>query len=118
MSALINSLEHALAVAASDVVKTAKFVETSVLPVLKQAQANQSTIESITSLVSPSAANIERAGFAVLGVVINAIDAAGSAAGANGLNVTLDAQLVADVKAIAAAVKGAMGPAVAAAPAK
>ena len=46
--------------------------------------------------------------FAVLGVVINAVDDAGAAAGANGLNVTLDAQLVADVKAIAAAVKGAV----------
>ena len=118
MSALITSVEHALAVAAQDVVKTAKFVETSVLPALKTAQANEATIESITSLVSPSAANIERAGFSVLGVVINALDAAGAAAGANGLNVTLDAQLVADVKAIAAAVKSAMGPAVAAAPAK
>jgi hypothetical protein len=105
MSTLINSVEHTLAVAASDVVKTAKFVESSVLPVLKSAQANQSTVESITSLVSPQAANIERAGFAVLGVVINALDAAGAAAGANGLNVTLDAQLVADVKAIAPALK-------------
>ena len=118
MSAVITSVEHALAVAAQDVVKTVKFVETSVLPVLKSAQANESTIESVTSLVSPSAANIERAGFAVLGVVINALDAAGAAAGANGLNVSFDAQLVADIKAIAAAVKGAMGPAVAAAPAK
>ena len=118
MSALITNVEHALAVAASDTVKVAKFVETSVLPVLKKAQANQSTIESITSLVDPQAANIERAGFAVLGVVINALDAAGAAAGANGLNVSLDAQLVADIKAIAAAVKGALGPAVAAAPAK
>jgi hypothetical protein len=119
MSALITSVEHALATAAQDVVKTAKFVETSVLPVLKSAQANQSTIETVTSLVSPQAANIERAGFAVLGVIINAIDAAGSAAGANGLNVTLDAQLVADVKAIAAAVKGAMAvSAVPATPAK
>jgi hypothetical protein len=100
-------------------VKVAKFVETNVLPVLKSAQANQSAIESVTSLVSPQAANIERAGFAVFGVVINAIDAAGAAAaGANGLNVTLDAQLVADVKAIAAAVKGAMSPALAASPAK
>ena len=110
MSALINSVEHALAGAAMDVVKTAKFVETSVLPVLKTAQANESTIESVTALVSPQAANIERAGFAVLGVVINALDAAGAAAGANGLNVSLDAQLVADIKAIAAAVKGAMSP--------
>jgi hypothetical protein len=108
MSTLINSVEHALAVAASDTVKAAKFVETSVLPVLKKAQADQSTIEAVTALVSPQAANIERAGFAVLGVIINALDAAGAAAGANGLNVTLDAQLVADVKAIAAAVKAAV----------
>jgi hypothetical protein len=43
-----------------------------------------------------------------VGVVINAIDAVGAAAGANGLNVTLDAQLVEDIKAIAAAVKGAL----------
>jgi hypothetical protein len=118
MSALITSVEHALATAASDTVKVAKFVETSVLPVLKSAQANESMIESVTALISPSAANIERAGFAVLGVVINALDAAGSAASANGLNVTLDAQLVADIKAIAAAVKSALSPAVAAAPAK
>ena len=83
---------------------------------LKSAQANESTIEAVTSLVSPQAANIERAGFAVLGVVINALDAAGAAAGANGLNVTLDAQVVADIKAIASAVKGAVP--VSAAPAK
>jgi hypothetical protein len=105
MSALISSIEHSLAVAASDTVKAAKFVETSVLPVLKKAQANQSTIEAITSLVSPQAANIERAGFAVLGVVIKALDDANAVAGANGLNVTLDAQLVADIRAIAPAVK-------------
>ena len=116
MSALITSVEHSLATAASDTVKAAKFVETSVLPVLKKAQADQSTFEAVTALVSPQAANIERAGFAVLGVVINAIDAAGAAAGANGLNVTLDGQLVADIKAIAAAVKGALP--VTAAPAK
>ena len=51
-------------------------------------------------------------------MVINALDAAGAAAGANGLNVSFDAQLVADIKAIAAAVTGAVYPAVAAAPAK
>jgi len=61
----------------------------------------------VTALVSPQAANIERVGFAVLGVVIKAIDDAGTAAGANGLNVTLDAQLVADIKSVASAVKGA-----------
>ena len=45
MSALITSVEHALA-KASDMVKVAKFVETSVLPVLKKVQADQSTIEA------------------------------------------------------------------------
>jgi hypothetical protein len=99
MSALINSVEYALATAASDTVKVAKFVETSALPVLKKAQADQTTIEAVTSLVSPQAANIERAGFAVLGVVIKAIDNAGTAVGSNFLNVTLDAQLIADIKA-------------------
>ena len=108
MSALITSVEHALAAAASDTVKAAKFVETSVLPVLKTVKADESTIEAVTALVSPSAANIERAGFAVLGVVINALDAGGAAAGANGLNVSLDAQLIADIKSVAAAVKGAV----------
>ena len=112
MSALINSVEHALAVAASDTVKVAKFVETSVLPLLKSARANASTIEAVTSLVSPQAANIERAGFAVLGVIINAIDAAGAAAGARP-HVTLYAQLVADVKPISAAVKAALSAAAA-----
>jgi hypothetical protein len=62
----------------------------------------------VTALVSPQAANIERVGFEVLGVVIKAIEDAGAAAGANGLNVTLDAQLVSDIKAISTAVKVAM----------
>jgi hypothetical protein len=66
-----------------------------------------STIEAVTTLVSPQAANIERVGFAVLGVVIKALDDAGTAAGANGLNVSLDAQLVADIKSIAGTVKSA-----------
>jgi hypothetical protein len=51
MSALITNVEHALATAASDMVKVAKFVETSVLPVLKQAKAEESTIEAVTALV-------------------------------------------------------------------
>ena len=62
----------------------------------------------MTALVNPQAANIERVGFAVLGVVIKAIDDAGAAAGASGLNISLDAQLVADIKSIASTVKGAV----------
>jgi hypothetical protein len=66
----------------------------------------------VTAL-SPQAANIERVGFAVLGVVIKAIDDAGAAAGANGLNLSLDAQLVADIKSIAPVVKSSAPVAVA-----
>jgi hypothetical protein len=73
MSAVITSVEHSLATAASDTVKVARFVETSVLPVLKTAQANASTIEAVTGLVSPQAANIERAGFAVHGLVMRRV---------------------------------------------
>jgi hypothetical protein len=43
-------------------------------------------------------------------VVIKAIETPELLPGANGLNVTLDAQLVADIKSIAPAVKGAVPP--------
>jgi len=108
MTNLIQSTEHALAIAASDTVKLAKFVQAKVLPELIKAQANQATIEAVTSVVSPQAANIERVGFAVLGVIIKAIQDASNAANASGLNVSLDAQLVADVKAIAPTVQAAV----------
>ena len=80
MSTLLSSVEQSLAAAASDAVKVAKFVEQKVLPAMKQAQAEAST-EAVTALVSPQAANIERVGFAVLGLVLKAIDDAGTAAG-------------------------------------
>jgi hypothetical protein len=41
MNALITSADHALATAASDTVKVAKLVETSVLAVLKKAHSHQ-----------------------------------------------------------------------------
>ena len=44
--------------------------------------------------------------FAVLGVVIKAIDDV--AAGTSGLNVSLDAEFVADIKSIASVLKGAV----------
>jgi hypothetical protein len=52
MSTLLSSVEHTLATAASDVVKVAKFVEQKVLPAMKQAQAEASTIEAVTALVA------------------------------------------------------------------
>ena len=98
MSALITSVEHALAVAASDTVKVAKFVETAVLPALKSAQAQQSTIEAVTSLVSPRRPISNDPGSQSSAWSSTPWNAAGAAAGANGLNVSLDAQLHSDRK--------------------
>lgn len=104
---LITTLEHAFAVAAQKIVAEAKFVESKVLPVLEKAQAQAQTVEAITGLVSPQAANIERVGYAILGQVIKAIEDSASAAAAGGLNVTLDQAVVDDIKTIIPAVKAA-----------
>ncbi|MGD0497540.1 MAG: hypothetical protein ABSC23_03790 [Bryobacteraceae bacterium] len=107
---LITTAEHAFAKAAQDIVAAAKFVTTSVLPILKKAAADESTVEAITGLVDPNAVNVERAAFAVLGTVIKVIEDAGTAANAGGLSVTLDAALVADIKAVLPSVKAAVAP--------
>lgn len=102
---LILTLEHAYAAAASEAVTIARYVKATVLPALIRAQGSEQTIEAITNLVSPEAANIERTAFALLGVAIKSIEDAGAAAGAGGVNVSLDAQLVADLKSVLPAIK-------------
>ena len=77
------------------------------VPVLQKVQGQEATVEALTSLIDPNAVNIERAAFAVLGKICVAITDAGNAVAANGLNVQLDAQEIADLKAIAAYLQGA-----------
>ena len=103
---LINTVEHALAKAAQDIVVAAKFVASTIVPVLQKAKTDETTIEAVTGLVSPAAVNIERAAFALLGVVIKAMSDGSQAVLSGGLNVQLDAALVADIKSIMAAVQG------------
>ncbi len=107
---LITSLQHAYAVGIQDLIKVKNTIEKTVLPAMVKAEASAPTIEAITALVSPAAANIERTGFAVLGVVIKAIEDANTAAAAGGVSISLDAALVADIKAIMPAVKSAAPP--------
>lgn len=104
---LINTVDHAFAHAAQGIVTASRFVSSTILPILKKASASEAAVEAVTGLVDPSAVNIERSAFAVLGSVIKAIDDAGAATASDGLNLTLDAALVADVKAIMPAVKTA-----------
>jgi hypothetical protein len=94
----LQKAEHAIASVAHDIVKVAR----AVVPVLQKVQGQEATVEALTSLVDPNAVNIERAAFAVLGKVCVAITDAGNAAAANGINVQLDAQEIADLKSIAA----------------
>jgi len=99
----IQKAEHAIASVAHDIVKVAR----AVVPVLQKVQGQEATVEALTSLVDPNAVNIERAAFAVLGKVSVAITDAGNAVAANGINVQLDAQEIADLKDIAAYLQAA-----------
>jgi hypothetical protein len=110
---LLQKVEHAIASVAHDIVKVAR----AVVPVLQKVQAQEQTVEALTSLVDPNAVNIERAAFAVLGKICVAITDAGDAVAANGLNLQLDAQEIADLKSIAAYLRTATKSAVAEVPA-
>lgn len=90
------SIGHALASVAHDIVKAAKWVA----GIEQKIQAQAPLIEALSGIVSPQAAAIERGAFACLGIIASAVHDAGDAAAANGLDIKLDAQLVADVKAI------------------
>jgi hypothetical protein len=98
-----SSIGHLFATVAHDIVKGLKTIE----HVLANVQASAPQIEAITAIVDPKAADIERAAFAVLGTVAHAVDSADAATSANGLNVALDAEFVAAVKAILPAIKAA-----------
>jgi len=107
---LITTIEHVFAAAAQDIVKVAKYVQSEVLPAAQKVEAAATTVEAITGLVNPAAVNIERMAFAGLGAIIKAIEDAGSAAAAGGVNVALDAAMVADFKNIIPAILAASAP--------
>ena len=111
---LVSSIEHAYAIAIGDIKKAGSFVSNSVLPLLQKIHADAATIEAVTATVSPSLANIERVGDAVLGLVIKAVEDGNAAAQGGGVNITLDQQLVSDIRSIIPAVKAAAAPTVAA----
>lgn len=102
---LISSIEHAFAVGAQKLVEESKTILTKVIPALQKLEATESTVESITALVSPHAVNIERSAYAILGLAIKAADAAGQAGAAGGVNLALDSALVAELKALIPAIK-------------
>jgi hypothetical protein len=91
-----QSAGHAFASLFKDVVTVSKMVVTALGAIQNEAQL----IESLTSLVSPQAAAVEQIAFGALGELIAAVQATETAAGANGINVSFDASVVTEVRAL------------------
>lgn len=89
-----QSTGHAFASLFKDVVMVSK----KVVVALGGLQNEAHLIETLTSLVSPQAAAVEQIAFGALGELIAAVRATETAAGANGLNVSFDASVIAEVK--------------------
>jgi hypothetical protein len=89
-----QSAGHAFASLFKDVVTVSKKVVSALGGIENEAQL----IESLTSLVSPQAAAVEQIAFGALGELVAAVQATETSAGANGINVSFDASVIAEVK--------------------
>jgi hypothetical protein len=96
-----KNIGHFFATVAGDIVKGARAVGT----VLLKVQKAEPEIEALSSLIFPQAVELERGAFALLGKAVQAVSEAGDAAAQNGVNVVLDAQFVADLKALILAIE-------------
>ena len=89
-----QSAGHAFASLFKDVVTVSK----KVVVALGGLQNEAHLIETLTSLVSPQAAAVEQIAFGALGELIAAVQATETAAGANGVNISFDASVIAEVR--------------------
>jgi hypothetical protein len=89
-----KKVKGGLEAAGEDALKVATFLST-----------NSTEITGLASLAGPTGTAVAGVSTAVLGQVINAVKAAGDAGSANGLSVTLDASVIADVKAVITAIE-------------
>lgn len=101
--------------AATWVVNEAKTVKSTILkiaglePSISAAiQKAAPTLEAISNLVIPGSGNFEAHLINVWSVAASAVDAAGAADAANGVNIQLDAALVSQIKSFIPAVKAQM----------
>ncbi len=101
MSFGFRSIGHFFASMAGDVVKGAR----AVAGVMAKVGKVEPEIEALTKLFFPQAVELERGAFALLGMAAHAVSETGDAAAANGLNIVLDQQLIADIKALIPAIE-------------
>ena len=93
-----KNVGHFFATVAGDIVKGARAVG----GVLRKAEPE---IELLSGLIFPQAVELERGAFALLGRAAQTVSEAGDVASANGVNVVLDAQFGADLKALIQAIE-------------
>jgi len=87
--AIAKKIKAGIEIAGEDALKIAGFL-----------QANQAEITGLAALAGSKTSNVVATGQTVLGEVITAVKGAGDAASANGLSVSLNASVIAEVKAI------------------
>jgi hypothetical protein len=112
-----GSIGHFFAAAFHDIIVGAKAVEKAGAALAK----NQQLVEDLTTLIpgyGPGAASLERIAFGVFGEVVGVAHDVDAAATANGIDVHLDAAMVADIKALVAQFPDVIAQAKAAFPAK
>jgi len=96
-----TNIGHFFATMAADIVKGAR----AAASVMSKAEKIEPEVEALTGVLFPQAVELERAGFLLLGMAAQAVSETGDAAAANGANITLDQQLVADIKALIQAIE-------------
>lgn len=101
MSFGFASIGHFFASVAQDVVKFSK----AAAPVIAKIESSEQTVELLSGLVFPEAVLFERGAYALLGQAAQAVQDTGSVAGANGLSLILDKQMVADIAALIPAIE-------------
>ncbi len=107
MLAFLAKAEAFLKGADGDIVKAAKFIAGTGLNDLEKVEGEGSVIEGIAGLAGPEAAKVATVGVELVDWAIKSIEGAEAADAAGGVNVTLDAALLAEIKSIAGIVKPA-----------
>jgi hypothetical protein len=91
-----NNIGHFFATVAADIVKGAR----AAASVMSSADKVAPEVEALTGMLFPQAVEVERIAFALLGMAAQAVNDSGDVAAGNGLNITLDQQLVKDIKSL------------------
>lgn len=100
MSFNFTSVEHFFASVVADTKKIAQFLVAHQAQVAATAETAVAVVSAINPAVGAVATLTERAGEALLGKAIAAIQDAGNAAAEKGVNLALDLQEVADIKSL------------------